>query len=60
MRFDWSTSVTSFSENNFIKEIKHVLCAFVASENLGKVCENSRANENPRLGAVEGFYLSAL
>ena len=35
--------------NNFIKEINCVVCAFIAVENLGKVCENSRADENPWL-----------
>ena len=40
--------------DNFIKEIKHVIRAFIAwcmdtGENRGKVCQNSRAGENTRL-----------
>ena len=35
--------------NDFIKEIKHALRAFIGWWKLGKVCENSRVCENPRL-----------
>ena len=58
----WEVTVTvSWKKNyvhalyNFIKEIKHVLLPLQPGENLGKVCENSRAGENLRLRC--GFSL---
>ena len=37
------------SENNFIKEIKHIFFPSQPSEKLSKVSENSQAGENKRL-----------
>ena len=51
--YTYALRISSFSlqvrtkNNNFIKEIKHVICASIFVENLGKVFENSRAGENP-------------
>ena len=40
--------------NNFIKEIKHVVRVFYPGKNLGKVCENS-LEQMKTLDCVSGF-----